>query len=167
MNKLKQGLKPDRVYGLRQTRNLENFLYAPCDGEMIARDLLGSSPYSEDGEPLLFPFIVVEAKSGKSDDDWHSIKLQTSIPIFTFLNAQQKLKSAVGKKLKWRSGPWVWFFMNKGEDWRLFVAFQRRTNASDNYFETLSLITLVSSSLIQPLILNSTFFRFGGVVLNN
>lgn len=122
-DKLRKGQRPDRVYGLRLTRNLENYLYAQHGEGKLVRDLLPSGPFPEDGHPILFPFLAIEAKSGKSNYDWHSIKLQTALPIHTFLEAQQSLRRATGNKSKWKAGPLVWFFMNKGEDWRLCAAF--------------------------------------------
>lgn len=122
---LPKGEQPDMVYGLRQTRNFEAALYAKSTQSRLnidtwlVRDLLKRSPLSEDGDPLLFPFLVLEAKSGKSDNDWRSIKLQTSFPIRAFLEYQRNLQVATGQRSKWKAGPLVWFFMNKGEDWHL------------------------------------------------
>lgn len=139
---LEKRQKPDRIYGLRQTRNFKEALNAPCDGvePKLVRDVLGKYPCSEVGESLLFPFMVMEAKSGKSNDDWHSIRLQSCFSVFTFLEHQQKLKSANGRRSKWESGPLVWFFMNKGEDWRVCVAFQKRCGFLNDSFETVSSI---------------------------
>ncbi|KIX02682.1 uncharacterized protein Z518_08624 [Rhinocladiella mackenziei CBS 650.93] len=119
---------PDRIYGLRQTRNFEETLYshAKCESaqdDKLVRDLVDVSPLSLDGDPLLFPFLILEAKSGKSEDDWHSIKLQTTFPIRTCLDVQHTVQRASGNDCRWRSGPLVWFFMNKGEDWRLCAAY--------------------------------------------
>jgi hypothetical protein len=117
MKKLPKGERPDRIYGLRQTR----MLYASCEEGQLVRDLLKRPPLSEDGCLLLFPFHVVEAKSGKSGDDWHSIKLQTAFPIYTFLENQRSLRLVTGQRSSWHAGLLVWFFMNKGEDWRLCI----------------------------------------------
>ncbi|KAI9797022.1 MAG: hypothetical protein M1833_005855 [Piccolia ochrophora] len=132
MKKLPKGEQPDRVYGLQQTRNFEDKLYASLPGNRHVRDLLQRSPLSEDGHPLLFPFMVAEAKSGTSGDDWHSIKLQTAFTIYTFLEVQQTIKLATEERSRWHAGPLVWFFMNKGSDWRLCVAFQ--TNHTGHKF---------------------------------
>jgi hypothetical protein len=71
MKKLPKGERLDRVYGLRQTRNFEILLYASLEKSRLVRDLLKGPPLLEDGCPLLFPFLVVEAKLGKSGNDWH------------------------------------------------------------------------------------------------
>ena len=141
-NMLPKRQQPDRVYGLRQTRNFENFLYTQHGQGKLVRELLPNGPFSEDGHPILFPFLVIEAKSGKAADDWHSIKLQTAFPIYTFLETQQSLKRATGSRSKWKSGPLVWFFMNKGEDWRLCAAYHvdcACDNVSDCNSDTVSL----------------------------
>jgi hypothetical protein len=75
------------------------------------------------GESLLFPFLLLEAKSGKSADDWHSIWLQSAFPIRTFLQTQQRLYKMAGCPPKWESGPLVWFVSNKGQDWSVSLAY--------------------------------------------
>jgi hypothetical protein len=140
-DKLPKGEQPDRVYGLRLTRNFENLLYAQHGEGKLVRDLLPKGPFSEDGHPLLFPFLVVEAKSGKSSDDWHSIMLQTSFPIHTFLNAQRSLRQAAESRSKWQAGPLVWFFMNKGEDWRLCVAHHINVKSSNTFYQDPSTVS--------------------------
>ena len=125
MKKLPKGEQPDRIYGLRQTRNFEDMLYTSHEENRLVRDMFNPSPLSEEGHPLLFPFLVVEAKSSKSVDDWHSIKLQTAFPIYTFLEVQQSLRLATGQRSKWKAESLVWFFMSKGEDWGLCAAFRK------------------------------------------
>ncbi|CRG87257.1 hypothetical protein PISL3812_04274 [Talaromyces islandicus] len=122
-DQLPQEQKPDHTYGLRQTRNFENLLLTPLPNGFV-EDLFQNQPHSTSGEPILFPFLVLEAKAGNAADDWHSIRLQTVFPIYTYLNAQQSLRSAAAHKSRWRSGPLVWFFMSRGEDWRICLAYQ-------------------------------------------
>jgi len=130
--------KPDAVFGLRQTRNFENLLN---DNEKQGLELHGeetpegrqvheildlvtmAQPLNQRGDELLFPFLVLEAKSGSSDSDWHAIQMQTAFPIKTFLDAQNRLKVATGQQSKWESGPLVWFFANRGRDWKVSVAY--------------------------------------------
>ncbi|KAK4235994.1 hypothetical protein C8A03DRAFT_36126 [Achaetomium macrosporum] len=121
---LPQEQKPDRVYGLRQTRIIEDLLLKRLPDGALLEDILHKQPHSTSGQALLFPFLVVEAKSGTAPDDWHSIRLQTAFPIYTYLNAQQSLRLATAQRSKWTSGPLVWFFMSKGDDWRLALAYQ-------------------------------------------
>jgi hypothetical protein len=123
--------KPDAIYGLRQTRHFENLLYgrarirADNGEEALVRDLLGEQPIAGEGDPMLFPFLVVEAKSGKSADDWHSVKLQSAFAVKTFLETQYNLQKSTGSLSKWVEGPFAWLFMSKGEDWRVCGAFMQ------------------------------------------
>ncbi|KAH6842680.1 hypothetical protein B0I37DRAFT_382547 [Chaetomium sp. MPI-CAGE-AT-0009] len=122
-----QEQKPDRIYGLRQTRNIEGLLLKRLGNGGFLEDLLHKQPHSPLGEALLFPFLVVEAKAGNAPDDWYSIRLQTAFPIYTYLNTQQSLRLASAQRSRWISGPLVWFFMSRGDDWRLCLAFQTPT----------------------------------------
>ncbi|KAL4800143.1 hypothetical protein BDV19DRAFT_171837 [Aspergillus venezuelensis] len=121
---LPKSQRPDHVYGLRQTRNLENLLLTELsDGEYV-EDKMADQPHAGSGQPMLFPFLVVEAKAGNAADDWYSICIQTAFPIYTYLNTQQSLRLATNDRSRWLSGPLVWFFANRGEDWRLYLAYQ-------------------------------------------
>ncbi|KAK6542678.1 hypothetical protein TWF694_006622 [Orbilia ellipsospora] len=139
--KLPQEQKPDRVYGLRQTKNFENLMLKKLDNGKFLENCLQKQPHPAGlGESLLFPFMVIEAKSGSALDDWASVRLQTAFPIYTYLNVQQSLKSANGQKSMWKSGPLVWFFMSKGDDWRLSLAYQRKGTIGQ-LFESIPQIT--------------------------
>ncbi|KAL5001181.1 hypothetical protein BDV10DRAFT_182743 [Aspergillus recurvatus] len=122
--RLPQEQRPDHIYGLRQTRNFENLLLARLPSGEYVGDKLSRQPHADLGEPMLFPFLVVEAKAGNAADDWLSICLQTAFPIYTYLNTQQSLRLATGHRSRWTSGPLVWFFVSRGEDWRLYLAYQ-------------------------------------------
>ena len=140
--KLLKKEKPDRVYGLRQTRNIENLLNDTArrqnDGTTNqVQEVLGISalhqPTAQTGDRQLFPFLVLEAKSGSSSDDWHQIRMQTAFSIRTLLETQNRLRLAAGSQSKWRSGPLVWFFLNRGEDWRLSAAYVEDGIGGVNY----------------------------------
>jgi hypothetical protein len=86
---------------------------------------LPKQPIQQSGDRQLFPFLVLEAKSAMSGADWHSIQMQTAFSIRTFLQTQHRLRAAAGPHSRWESGPFVWFFSNRGEDWKLHAAFIR------------------------------------------
>ena len=127
---LSRATKPDAIYGLRQSRNIENLLNdTVCVGrpedeqDMLVHELLGESPLSEEGDPIVFPFLVLEAKSAKSaDSDWNSVQLQSAFPVRTLLCTQMLLKNMAEPHSKRKVGPLVWLLMNRGEDWRVSVA---------------------------------------------
>ncbi|CAI6071074.1 unnamed protein product [Clonostachys chloroleuca] len=127
---LPQDQRPDRVYGLRQTRKFDELLLKKIGNGIFVEDRLQEQPHSTVGEALLFPFMVVEAKAGNAADEWHDIKLQTAFPIYTYLQTQQSLRAATGSRCRWDSGPLVWFFCSRGDDWRLFLAYQSRADAA-------------------------------------
>lgn len=90
---------------------------------MLVHELLGESPLSEEGDPIVFPFLVLEAKSAKSaDSDWNSVQLQSAFPVRTLLCTQMLLKNMAEPHSKRKVGPLVWLLMNRGEDWRVSVA---------------------------------------------
>ncbi|KAK7229660.1 hypothetical protein V2G26_001830 [Clonostachys chloroleuca] len=125
--------KPDRTFGLRQTRNIENLLYDEAKGGLqdshsqVAKqvhEIVGlDSPLALTGDRLLFPFLVLEAKSSNAADSWHSIQLQTAFSIRSFLAAQERLRKAANIPSSHQEGSVVWFMANKGEDWRLSICY--------------------------------------------
>ncbi|KAI9808938.1 MAG: hypothetical protein M1827_007112, partial [Pycnora praestabilis] len=89
--------EPDRVYGPRQTKNFESALNAQEGGDpendaprKRVREAIRSSPFLEIGEPLLFPFLILEVKSEKGPDGLRSIEKQTAFPIWTLLKIQEE-----------------------------------------------------------------------------
>lgn len=146
--RLPQEQRPDRVYGLRQTRNIERLLEKRLpDGDILEHSLPKQPHDTTLGQPLLYPFLVVEAKAGNSPDDWHSIRLQTTFPIFTYLNTQRSLLTATRDRSRWVSGPLVWFFTSRGEDWRLSLAYQSEARAPRPLSFGTSNLTTVSKLL--------------------
>lgn len=147
--KLKKGERPDRVYGLRQTRNIENLMFDEVD-RMFHEDpdLIGKQvneivdqPLSQVGDPILFPFLVLEAKSSSAGDSWHAIQMQTAFSIKTLLDTQHRLHSVVGARSKWETGPLVWFLANRGEDWRISLAYTEAVRAKPRTVGTIEYVS--------------------------
>jgi len=65
---------PDRVYGLRETKVFEDVLSSQprFQRSQLVKDTIETSPFRNVGEPLLFPFLILEAKSEKGADSWSS-----------------------------------------------------------------------------------------------
>ncbi|KAF2809204.1 uncharacterized protein BDZ99DRAFT_533885, partial [Mytilinidion resinicola] len=120
--------KPDRVYGLRITKRLERLLLwsedkrASSGGKTIGESIR-STPFRADGEPVLFPFLVIEAKSEKGREGFSDIEVQTAFAIRTLLELQQDLADAVGEDSSSETSPLVWFLSYRGEQWRVSAAF--------------------------------------------
>ncbi len=135
MPELSRKEHPDRVFGLRERRNFEEALSHPSASQpsRTLSSILETSPFKNAGEPLLFPFLILEAKSEKGSDDWDSIEKQTAFPIRTLLKLQQDLYEYTNEKSHWLDGPLVWFLSNKGEDWRVYGCFTDITDEILNY----------------------------------
>ena len=123
---------PDRIYGLRQTSSFEEALYSPSkrhrrpDGRPVrVGETVRYTPFKQFGEPLLFPFLILEAKSAKGED-FETIQKQTAFPIRT-------LRSECKEQVTWQGGPLVWFLSNKGEDWRVAACFVDKTDGQISY----------------------------------
>ncbi|CZR61916.1 uncharacterized protein PAC_11813 [Phialocephala subalpina] len=120
--------EPDRVFGLRSTKRLDRLLRWTEDrrvssgGKMIG-DSLRSTPFRPDGEPIVFPFLVLEAKSEKGRDNFSDIETQTAFAVHSLLTLQEDLRTAAGDDSEWESGSLVWFLAYKGEQWRVSAAY--------------------------------------------
>lgn len=117
--------EPDRVYGLQTTRNFEKLLSKPAMNSFINSESLSigevirASPFKEGVEPLLFPFLILEAKSEKSSNGFEDIQTQTAFPILALLKLQHDLQAKVGDSISEVSSL-VWFFANRGDAWRVY-----------------------------------------------
>jgi len=85
------------------------------------------------GEPLLFPFLVLEAKSEKSPENFEHMEIQTAFPIKNALQLQYDLLKAKGNRMDVPGGPLVWFLANRGEDWRVYGAVVHEEDGRPNY----------------------------------
>lgn len=117
--------KPDRVFGFRKTsrfrRLLDEEMSDPKFEGQELRDTLECSPFHEMRDQVLFPFLVLEAKS-ETGDSFDDIEIQTAFAIKKLLDIQHKLHQKTGAKSQWQSGPLVWFLSNRGHDWRIAAA---------------------------------------------
>ncbi|KAF7179454.1 hypothetical protein CNMCM7691_008387 [Aspergillus felis] len=123
----KQG--PDRVLGLQNTRNLDSLLLSPVRPDLAKQrddtvsDILKTTPFKSQADPLLFPFLLLEAKSETSSSGFDAIQVQSAFPIYALLKLQEELRSYVD----WSSGeerfePLVWFLASRGDQWKVYGA---------------------------------------------
>ena len=117
--------EPDRIYGLQKTRNFEDLLSRsmPCTSSgtnpITVGDMIRSSPFKAESDPLLFPFLVLEAKKESSSSGFDDIQAQTAFPIWTLLKLQEGLQShKVGSESSFE--PLVWFIATRGDAWRVY-----------------------------------------------
>lgn len=122
MTKKRRGKKPDRVFGLQETNIFEEILDQTSSQSSSSpsnlRRRLKASPFRGKSRPLLYPFLIVEAKSEKSDDSFSDAEEQTAFPIKTLLELQYDLRKRVNKFTG--SGPLVWFLTSRGDSWRVY-----------------------------------------------
>ncbi|KAF4422197.1 hypothetical protein F53441_14301 [Fusarium austroafricanum] len=107
--------KPDRVYGLQATTRFSRLLASVPN--------IRSNPFKPDGEPIVFPFLVIEAKSEKSGHSFTDTQVQTAFAIRELLIIQQQLAKAAEEDEHWDAGPFVWFLSYRGEHWRVSAAY--------------------------------------------
>jgi hypothetical protein len=96
------------------------------------------SPFRQDGDPLLFPFLILEAKSEKGQDSFGAIEKQTAFSIRTLLLMQENLYDAVGARSTCLGGPLVWFFASKGEEWRVSACYTDTLEHVSHYVRILN-----------------------------
>ncbi|KAM0342884.1 hypothetical protein ACHAPU_009088 [Fusarium lateritium] len=116
--------RPDRVYGLRVTERLSRLLQSVED----TNEDIKVSPFKSDGDPLVFPFLVIEAKSEKGSDSVSDTQVQTGFAIRELLSIQYQLIQAAGEDMDRVVGPLVWFLSYKGEQWRVSAAYVHDQN---------------------------------------
>lgn len=116
--------RPDRVVGLRETKNLRMLLDQPqrthpSSDVRKLRDLIRSSPFKWQPDSLLFPFLILEAKTDLTHNNFSDIQYQTAFPIKLLLDLQTDLQSYSSNPNQIPE-PLVWFLGYKGSDWKLY-----------------------------------------------
>ena len=120
---------PDRIYGLRETKVFEKALSAPFRNfesddaqDRPVREAVLSSPFRQLDDALIFPFLILEAKS-EMGESFASIEMQTALSIRTLIKIQEDLQRRCDYQLKWHDGPLVWFLANRGDEWRVAATY--------------------------------------------
>jgi hypothetical protein len=92
------------------------------------------------GKRLLFPFLIMEAKSGKGKSNFDEIEIQTAHPIMNLLMLQHELQHNELNRMAVPGGPLAWFLANVGETWRVYGCYVTSSgNASGPSWVGLSL----------------------------
>lgn len=108
MKKRLKRQRPDRVIGLAPTRTFKRLLPS-----LRSR----CSPFKK--KNVLYPFIVIEAKSAENNSSasFGSMLRQTAFVVRTCLRLQQNLRKESGVEHQCL----VWNFLIMGEEWRLYA----------------------------------------------
>lgn len=141
------------MYGLCQTTNFEDRLgdtaQIVLDGaardaasvlqtttesgneELLVQDFLQATPFHQRGEPLLFPFLILEAKSEEGKGH-RNCGVQTSLPIWGLLKNQERL-SELSCSLEELGDPFLWYISYLGDSWRISGCHVTITKAKKDY----------------------------------
>jgi hypothetical protein len=107
--------KPDRIFGLKKTKAFDKILDADRgDSDEASR----CSPFKDCNDPLLFPFLIIEAKPEKRSVGFEETQTQTALPIWELLKLQENIRTEVSTE-SYSASPLVWFFANRGDSWRV------------------------------------------------
>jgi hypothetical protein len=91
--------KPDRVYGLQQTKRFEGILGKVLNViENRTEKQIEITPFDDSTDPIIFPFLISEAKSEKGDS-FEACERQSAFPIWKLLCLQEALEKLPKKRL--------------------------------------------------------------------
>jgi hypothetical protein len=95
------------VFGLSRTKSLD--CYSKADSVKDLRH----SPFPD--ADMLYPFLILEAKSEGRGPGFEFIEAQTAFPIRTCVKLQEDLRRQSGGGLD----PLLWFLSYEGDEWRV------------------------------------------------
>ncbi len=98
--------EPDRIHGLQKTSMFEKLLqelYCHEESENSRprriEEILQTSINPDGGDPLLFPFLLLEARGEKGPENFEHMEIQTSFPIKHALKLQYDLLKTRGNTM--------------------------------------------------------------------
>lgn len=108
--------KPDRVYGLQQTKFFTQAIQAITAAiqDQVTEEAgldedskaFQFTPFEERARPLIFPFLISEAKTERGDS-FDACERQTAFPIWTLLRLQELLQARSEQGLTEQGGSLV------------------------------------------------------------
>ncbi|KAF2793994.1 hypothetical protein K505DRAFT_417428 [Melanomma pulvis-pyrius CBS 109.77] len=132
--------RPDRIHGLQRTKNFELMLQSPYthgpshQPQRLVEDVVKTTLNPDNGgSPLLFPFLLSEAKREKGAENFGQMEIQTSFPIKHALQLQYDLLHIPGNTMDVPGGPLIWFLANRGEDWRVYAGHVQEKEGKPKY----------------------------------
>ena len=125
--------RPDLIYGFVETRRFRealNKLPAESENEIQYRSFVKNASY-----PIIFPFLVCEAKSEQSTDSFRDIEDQTMFTIHTLLKIQEELQNESAKHgISPLTCPMVWFFAYRGANWRIYICYTKKDKKGNSRY---------------------------------
>jgi hypothetical protein len=104
-------MTPDRIVGLKKTSKIREYINSSLMNNLFHDPV--------EGDDLIYPFLVIEAKRERNAPGFRSVERQTAFPIRRLLRVQEDLRRARQSE---SFDPLVWFFANQGEEWRVYAA---------------------------------------------
>jgi hypothetical protein len=109
----------------------DNSLHGP---QRLVEDVVKTTLNPDNGgSPLLFPFLLLEAKREKHAQNFEQMETQTAFPIKHALQLQYDLLQTPGNTMDVPGGPLVWFLANRGEDWRVYAGHVQEREGRPKY----------------------------------
>ncbi|PMD63792.1 uncharacterized protein K444DRAFT_584149, partial [Hyaloscypha bicolor E] len=155
----KRRRRPDRIIGFQETRSfsrrLEKYdLMAGQSGNEAGNitlwETVESTVLNHKGNSLLFPFLIIEAKS-RHGAPFDYCNLQTAAPILKMLKMQEDLQKKSNMTLEY-GGPLVWYISYRGEDWRLSGCYVSDKPDEPLYASSTSMIVCDTANLYQEIV---------------
>lgn len=118
-------LSPDRVFGLRKTEAFDkafDALMSSLGGCPPIDTVIRCTPFQDCNDPLLFPFLILEAKREKDSSNFNDIETQTAIPIWALLQLQEGMQAKI-RGLTPSASPLVWFLASRGDYWKVYGSY--------------------------------------------
>ncbi|OQE08712.1 hypothetical protein PENFLA_c129G10443 [Penicillium flavigenum] len=100
---------PDMIIGLQRSPTL--------NAALQGHSRLVSSPV-KDAEHILFPFLILEAKSEIQTPGFTAIEKQTAFPIKRLVDIQKSLRK---RRQEPEGNSLVWFLAFSGDEWRVYA----------------------------------------------
>ncbi|KAL9105555.1 MAG: hypothetical protein Q9227_009299 [Pyrenula ochraceoflavens] len=110
--------RPDRIYGLQETRNFQEVL-SRIFSTSPEHNNFRVSPFRSQTKPLLFPFLLLEAKKESSLNGFEHAQLQSALPLRALLKLQRNLRDRCQYSTS-DLEPFVWFLSNRGDTWKVY-----------------------------------------------
>ncbi|KAL4938548.1 hypothetical protein BDV06DRAFT_200707 [Aspergillus oleicola] len=121
-----KGKHPDLILGLTNNIKFEKILDAPLDiqgkiddnetvGSVLKTDLFAST------SGMIFPFLVLEAKQGRTPESQRDIERQMALPAYEMLRMQTCLLERSTLVDPSNRLPRVWLISSKAEIWKVYI----------------------------------------------
>lgn len=146
--------KPDRIFGLKNTKAFAEILDVD---ERYSDGASRCSPFKDSTDPLLFPFLIIEAKPERTSVGFEETQTQTALPIWELLKLQESIRVEVPGELH-SASPLVWFFANRGDSWRVYGCYITKKKSKQYVsYNTIIITCQISMNIKQQCLIAAHF----------